>query len=508
MYNTILVNGKKLSWLVVDKGFKIPSFNYSIESEDIKGRAGAVRKSRELKAYSFDLPLIVLNDYVSENGIKSYEDIANELTKFFDYDEPVKLQFEDKDWYWNAEFAGTIDIHYEAETNVNSFTVKVVLNDPYRYALKGSMNTAISDQVSIVNTGTSDAPIIIEARALKNSTNFMIAKGVNGEATDYFMVGQPEDAYKEIKDTEPYYFSDEFNTLDLRNWNYVPNDTTFGGGRDGGDARGGRFSLYPDKQSIYVTNWGTNTSTNWHGAGLQKSVSKSLQDFRIRFKLVIRHHAGVGTGKSFAYVKDENDRVLFSIGYVNTTMNKNDSEILVYAYNEHGEARKIYSKATPYSLKSAKNIHVFMYLERRGQDIKITTFKYNTDKDKNRKKPLDNDVRVIKDRGNFYQRKARIMNIYSGKSSKSDKFMAINVLGFSVQELLPRQSDVTPIVIRKGDLVYIDTKEHIVTINDDNVLHLKDFGSNYFNVEKGVSELIISPEATFDTTVKWTERYI
>lgn len=506
MNDTIIVNGRKLSWLIVERGFKIPSFNFAIESENIRGRAGAVKKNRSLNAYSFELPLIVLNDYI--NGTKSYDDIANELTKLFDYDEPVKLQFESKDWYWNAEFEGPIEIYKETSGQINNFTINVVLNDPYRYASKGSMNTAISDQVSIVNTGTADTPVIIEARALKNSTNFMIAKGVNGEATDYFMVGQPEDAYKSIQDTEPYYFNDEFNTLDLRNWSYVPNDTTFGTGRDGGDARGGRFSLYPDKENIYVTNWGTNTSTNWHGAGLQKSVSKSLQDFRIRLKLAIRHYAGVGTGKSFAYVKDENNRVLFSIGYVNTSMNKNDSEILVYAYNEHGEARKIYSKATPNYLKSIKNMHVFMHLERRGQDIKITTFKYNTDKDRNRKKPLDNDVRVIKDRGNFYQRKARIMNIYSGKSSKSNKFMAINVLGFSIQELLPRQKDVTPIVIRKGDLIRIDTKDHIVTINGDNSLHLKDFGSNYFTVPKGITELIVSPEGVFDTTVKWQERFI
>lgn len=305
MNDSIIVNGKKLPWLIVERGFKIPSFNFAIESENIRGRAGAVKKNRSLNAYSFELPLIVLNDYIS--GKKSYDDIANELTKFFDYDEPVKLQFESKDWYWNAEFEGPIEIYKETTGQINNFTITVVLNDPYRYAATGSMNTAISDQVSVVNTGTADTPVIIEARALKNSTNFMIAKGVNGEATDYFMVGQPEDAYKEIKDTEPYHFSDEFNTLDLRNWNYVPNDTTFGTGRDGGDARGGRFSLYSDKQSIYVTNWGTNTSTNWHGAGLQKSVSKSLQDFRIRFKLVIRNYAGVGTGKSFAYVKDEND---------------------------------------------------------------------------------------------------------------------------------------------------------------------------------------------------------
>jgi len=370
------------------------------------------------------------------------------------------------------------------------------------------MNTAISDQVSIVNTGTADTPVIIEARALKNSTNFMIAKGVNGEATDYFMVGQPEDAYKEIQDTEPYYFNDEFNTVGLRNWAYVPNDTSYGNLLDGGDAMGGKFSLSNLKESIYPSEWGTNTKTNWHGAAIYKSVSKSLQDFRIRFKVLIRQHAGTGAGKAVAYVKDENGRVMFSIAYVNASMNKNDSEIVVYAYNENGEARRIYTKATSHKLKKAKNIHIFMYLERRGQDIKITNFKYNIDNDAKRRKPLDNDVKVIKDKGNFYQRPARVMNMYVGKPSKATKYMATNILGFSVQELLPRKSDVTPIIIRKGDLVYIDTKEHIVTINGDNVLHLKDFGTNYFTVPKGITELIVSPEGVFDTTVKWTERYI
>lgn len=506
--DTIIVNGKKLPWLMIGRGFKIPSFNYTIETETVPGRDGQIFKNRRIESYDFEIPLIARNDdYLNAGDKRTHDDMLNEIVKFLNYDEPVSLKFESQTWHWKAMFEGPLEIDKRPFSHVE-FTIKVKVLDPFKYSDETFFNSAISDQISIVNTGTADTPVIIEARALKDSPNFMIAKGVDGEAIDYFMVGQSEDAYKELKDISPYRFNDEFNSLDLKNWAYMPNDTTFGTGRDGGDARGGRFAVHSNKESIYPSNWGTASTTNWHGAAIYKSVGTSLQDFKIRFKVVIRQYAGVGTGKSFAYIRDENGRIMFSIGYVNTTMNKDDSEIAAYAYNEHGEARKIYSRATPYKLKKAKNLHVFMHFERKGQDIKITTCKYNTDNDKDRKKPLDNDVKVIKDKGNFYQRKARVMNIYTGKSSKYSKFLGIHVLGFSVQELLPKQNDITPIIIRKGDLVRIDTKEHIVTINDDNALHLKDFGSNYFNVPRGISELIISPEGTFDTTVKWTERYI
>lgn len=37
----------------------------------------------------------------------------NELVKFFNYEEQVKLQFKSKDWYWNAYFEGPIKLHKE-----------------------------------------------------------------------------------------------------------------------------------------------------------------------------------------------------------------------------------------------------------------------------------------------------------------------------------------------------------------------------------------------------------
>ncbi|WP_199244247.1 phage distal tail protein, partial [Staphylococcus aureus] len=64
------------------------------------------------------------------------------------------------------------------------------------------------------------------------------------------------------------------------------------------------------------------------------------------------------------------------------------------------------------------------------------------------------------------------------------------------------------VIIQKGDLVKIDMRAKSVVINEEPGLSKKSFGSNYFNIATGYSELIIQPENTFDTKVKWQDRYL
>ncbi|EGQ4184373.1 phage tail family protein [Staphylococcus pseudintermedius] len=498
---TIIVNNKKIDWLIVERGFEIPSFNFATETEKVPGRAGGIVSSRELNGYEFDLPLIARNDYLV--GRKNHDEILNELTKFFNYNEPVKLQLSKKNWFWYAYFDGPIEV-VSINNGFVQFKIQVVLTDPYKYSATGNKNTAISDAVSVINSGTADTPIIIEARALKDSTNFIIAK----DDKNYFMIGKSEDANKVTKDIEPFIFNDEFHTTGLSNWRYMPNDTSFGNLLDGGDAMGGRFKLSNERESIFPENWGNNTQTNWHGPAIYKSLTKSVQDFRIRFKVSIHQGKGIGTGKAVAFLVDENNRTLFSITYVNTSATTNNSQILVYAYNEHNEARRIYKRDVPQQLKRLKNIHAFIFLERKGTNLKVTTYFYDINKDPDRKKPLNKDERITVDRGDLYQRPARIARLYRGKAAKYSKYLWHSILAFKIQELLPKQSDVTPIEIREGDLIQIDMHRKSVTINDEDALSLKDFGSNYFNVDTGVSELVVYPSETFDTTVKWQDRYL
>ncbi|MGS4089995.1 phage tail domain-containing protein, partial [Staphylococcus pseudintermedius] len=237
---TIIVNGKKLKWLFVERGFKIPSFNYATTTEKVPGRPGTIKKSRELDGYEFDIPLIVRNDYLA--GRKTHDDILNEVVKFFDYEEPVKLQFSTKGWYWNAYFDGPFEIASNNDGFI-TFNVQVVLTDPYKYAIEGSQNTAISDAVSVVNSGTADTPVIVEARALQNSNYYMISKGDE----DYFMIGD-DDLDKPLKDYSPLILEDESQTLS--GWN-KQSTIDFTDNQTGGKV-GGSFIVSDSKQSFYL----------------------------------------------------------------------------------------------------------------------------------------------------------------------------------------------------------------------------------------------------------------
>ncbi|WP_086037640.1 phage tail domain-containing protein, partial [Staphylococcus aureus] len=177
MQDTIQIDNKTIEWLVVQRGFEIPSFNFVTEKESVKGRAGSIAKARYLNDIEFDLPLIIQNEKLSPGGEKTHDDILEALVKFFNIKDltPKKLKFKSQNWYWFAYFDGPLKLPKNPRGSVK-FTIKVVLTDPYKYSVTGNKNTAISDQVSVVNNGTADTPLIVEARAIKPSSYFMITK--------------------------------------------------------------------------------------------------------------------------------------------------------------------------------------------------------------------------------------------------------------------------------------------------------------------------------------------
>ena len=57
--------------IYIERGFKIPSFNYALEVEEVAGRVGGVLKDRKIGPLEFEIPLIVRNDtHTNRNGQK------------------------------------------------------------------------------------------------------------------------------------------------------------------------------------------------------------------------------------------------------------------------------------------------------------------------------------------------------------------------------------------------------------------------------------------------------
>lgn len=496
MIDTIKVNNKTLPWLVVERGFKIPSFNFGIETEEVLGRSGSVVKQRQLKEYKFELPLIVRNDYLSSGGIKTHDDVLNELVKFFDYDHSVPLQFKSQKWYWNAYFEGPIELEKYSKT-FWQFSINVVLADPYKYAVEGTKNTAISDQLSVVSTGTADSPIIVQATALKNASYFSITK--NDE--DYFMIGD-DDLDKKVEDYTPTLFNDEMRSF--FGWTKVTNGTI--NDNVTGGTVGGSMAMSSSKDAFMLDESSITGTSGWNGAEYKHSFGKSTQDFSSTVKIHV-NQGKKGATHATQYIYDTDNRVIASIGYSNPRATQNIGTIYVTLFDQNGNQKKIYSYTNAPKFYTWKHIVIYMRLKRIGDKFYIKTWKYDEVDYPKRITPVDVTEKIFVDAGNFYQRPISAVSIYIAKNG-NNYHMPTTILGSYNHEILPKPPKARDLIIKKGDLININMAEKTVTINEEPALDLKTFGSDFFNINKGMNECIIYPENTYDTTVYWQDRFL
>ena len=496
MIDTIKVNNKTLPWLVVERGFKIPSFNFGIETEEVLGRSGSIVKQRQLKEYKFELPLIIRNDYLSSGGEKTHDEVLNELVKLFDYDHAVPLQFKSQDWYWNAYFEGPIELDKYSKT-FWQFSINVVLADPYKYAVEGTKNTAISDQVSVVSTGTADSPIIVQATALKNASYFSITK--NDE--DYFMIGD-DDLDKKVEDYTPTLFNDEMRSF--FGWTKVTNGTI--NDNVTGGTVGGSMAMSSSKDAFMLDESSITGTSGWNGAEYKHSFGKSTQDFSSTVKIHV-NQGKKGATHATQYIYDTDNRVIASIGYSNPRATQNIGTIHVTLFDQNGNQKKIYSYTNAPKFYTWKHIVIYMRLKRIGDKFYIKTWKYDEVDYPKRITPVDVTEKVFVDAGNFYQRPISAVSIYIAKNG-SNYHMPTTILGSYNHEILPKPPKARDLIIKKGDLININMAEKTVTINEEPALDLKTFGSDFFNINKGMNECIIYPKNTYDTTVYWQDRFL
>lgn len=496
MIDTIKVNNKTLPWLVVERGFKIPSFNFGIETEEVLGRSGSVVKQRQLKEYKFELPLIIRNDYLSSGGVKTHDEVLNDLVKLFDYDHAVPLQFKSQKWYWNAYFEGPIELEKYSKT-FWQFSINVVLADPYKYAVEGTKNTAISDQVSVVSTGTADSPIIVQATALKNASYFSITK--NDE--DYFMIGD-DDLDKKVEDYTPTLFNDEM--CSFFGWTKVTNGTI--NDNVTGGTVGGSMAMSSSKDAFMLDESSITGTSGWNGAEYKHSFGKSTQDFSSTVKIHV-NQGKKGATHATQYIYDTDNRVIASIGYSNPRATQNIGTIYVTLFDQNGNQKKIYSYTNAPKFYTWKHIVIYMRLKRIGDKFYIKTWKYDEVEYPKRITPVDVTEKVFVDAGNFYQRPISAVSIYIAKNG-SNYHMPTTILGSYNHEILPKPPKARDLIIKKGDLININMEEKTVTINEEPTLDLKTFGSDFFNINKGMNECMIYPENTYDTTVYWQDRYL
>ena len=210
-----------------------------------------------------------------------------------------------------------------------------------------------------------------------------------------------------------------------------------------------------------------------------------MQNFSFTLKLAV-NQTKKGTTRCAQFIYDNNNRLLASIGYVNSRANQVTGRIIVTLFNESGDQVKIYDYPNNPKVYKYKDLIVYIRLTRVDDVFTIKTWKYKEIKYPERVTPIDQNERSYIDTGKFYQRPVTNISLYNAKHSTSS-YMPTYILGTYNRELLERPKGSKDMIIKKGDSVLIDTKNFKVVVNEEPFLHEKTFGSDFFNVEKGVS---------------------
>ncbi|MDK4144716.1 phage tail family protein [Staphylococcus pseudintermedius] len=462
-----------------------------VQYNEVLGRPGGV-----LSHIKESVRTIEVNLLIDAYGTgRTLEDIVDEVVSWLTTNEPVPLIFDrEPDKIYYAMTTGGLDPSYFV--TFAKVKANFVCLDPYKYAVNGNQNTAISDAVSVVNAGTADTPIIVEARALQNSNYYMISKGDE----DYFMIGD-DDLDKPLKDYSPLILEDESQTLS--GWN-KQSTIDFTDNQTGGKV-GGSFIVSDSKQSFYLNNDSV-SGNGWNGAMYKRSFSKQAQDFTTTVKFGI-NQKNKGAVRFAQYIYDSDNRVIASIGYTNPNAKQAIGTIIVTLFDQSGNQQTVYKYKNNPSLYKLDSFVVYIRLTRKDDVFTVKSWKYKEFPYPLRKKAFDEHERQFVDGGNFYQRPVVALSLYSAKNGNNN-VMPLYIFGTYTRELLSRPTNARDMIIKKGDLITIDMATKNVLVNEESFLSEKTFGSNYFNVDKGHTELVINPPSVFDTTVKWQDRFL
>lgn len=485
---SLIINNRRMDNCIINGDFEIPFFSTETETQDVQGREGSYQTARNTNELRFTIPMTYHN-----TESKTKNEIMEEITRYIDYNKPVKIRIDGEEWHWWGTIDGPSNIKFFKHIYYN-FELNIVLIDPFRYSTDTFTNTAVRDEITILNSGTAPTQFELTATALKNAAFF----AVTDENEQHFLIG--EDSEEEtVKDYSPSILTSELTN---------PTGWTRMGATDSipdrylGGTTGAALTQNPSGWALNLDS--VQQTSGWRGMGYKRSLSKPVQNFKTKLKLFVRN-SYQGSGKAGQFFYDENNRLMFSIGYQDVHHTKDSGTIVVMAYNEAGEEKRLWHFDLPGNIKKMKDIVVYVSFERIGENLKMRSWVYNELSDRTRNKPLNIKDKVFRDRGKFYQRK--IASVALGSFRGNGNYKLINLLGTFNNELLDKPARAADMFIKKGDLIILDTRENFITVNGEPYMVKKSFSSTFFMLTTGLSALLISPVETFDTKIRWQDRY-
>lgn len=449
----------------------------------VKGHPGAYVSDTNLGVRKLTVPINIFYD--------DYEDFQKkkeELAEWLYQKEPRELIFDDEpDRVYYALFNG--ELNFEEHRTFAFSTLEFICPDPYKYGPEKVVEPS-SDTFIVENNGTAEALPIFELEATQKTTFAM----VSNQDDEYNLVGQPADDDVQVVDTRKSVLYENGSTIDT--WSMASLDML-----DNHFVKNIGGTMTSDGAGIRANGYGTGDKL--HGPAVYKEIAP-IQDFEIETTFDIisrREEENFRIGINFL---DENLNMLGTIAIKdNSRTYKRRTPLARYGpYRGTGVKNGYLIGDDQKNDKARETTLFYLRVRRQGKKFNFYIGEWKDQKHIRYWNETYNDV------SNLYQGKLKYITLYITKWGDRPNPARLRINSVEVFELARITEDVTPYVLYPGDILEFDHVEKDIRLNGESRKDLKNFGASFFTLKKGENMLVVTPENSFRTRVKFRERYL
>lgn len=468
-FNTLTVSGRS-------------NIKQRINQIEVPGMHGLL----EDKDPTIDVREIVVKYKISDKTNEGFRNRLNRLNALLSGTKQV-LNFTDEDAIFYATLS-ELDVPEEESNNLIG-TITFLCTDPHKYGPEKTMSFP-ADIVIVENRGTAETDPIFEMEATKKTTFAMISNGDD----EYNLIGTPIDDDVQVVDEKISVLYENGSTIDT--WQPATLDMI-----DEHFIKNIGGAMTTDDAGIRANGYGTGEKL--HGPAVYKEINP-IKNFEIETTFDIISRRDVENFRMGILFTDENMNILGHIGIKdNSQLYKRRTPLARYGEyrgggrhngNLIGDSQKNDNarETTLFYLRAKREGNIFDFYIGEWQSQKHIRSWHETYRDVN----------------NELNGKMKYITLYIASYADRVTPARLRINSVEVFELARATVDQTPYILYPGDVVTFDHKDDDILVNGEPRMDLKNFGGAFFKLQKDVNRLIVTPEDSFNTKVKFRERYL
>lgn len=451
----------------------------NVDVQKIPGKRGGFSSKKEV-----DVKRIPVTLLISTGSEEDFNAKKREIADWLVQDEPKKLIFtEDPDHFMYAEVDG--DVTPEKDNNIITISFEFLCTDPDVYGLEQEVEFDDGDIV-IQNEGSLDTKPIIEA-TVKEDISFMQVAKHSGE---YMQIGDPTNVEEVIVDPLPLVFE---TMGDFEGWT------------DEG--------LKSPENGIIAGAWATEETVwfpsfygdggLWHGPGRRYDLPRLIQDFWVEMVVTFRVWRNQDVNNLELYLIDSDNEYMAKIKLKNESSNHKNVLVDIAV---GGQDNRHYITQNFQGFRRGSYTEFFgrVFIRRSGNEwwgqagLRDEDGKYHNRSSDDRFNDINGD----------HEKQLAAIQVHAGAYKDLSDQTVVYIHSVTVREGNNPQMSEVPLIAREGDKITFDHATGEILLAGDEVSDLKDFGSNFFSLDRGRNELFLFPASSFDAKVKYRDKFL